>query len=299
MASTDTEDPYRILGVSRTASKQEIQAAYKKKARELHPDVNKAEGAEDQFKQLAAAYSILKDEDQRRRYDTHGFSKNAGNRERQPSRSGFRPRDFGFDDVRFEDINIRTDDIDNPFDLFLRREQRRRKKPTREVKLGISLAHAYHGTTLSVVLDLPNDLGVTETRRIRIKIPKGAKEGDRLKLKDPDCTVVLSLDRDPNFPADGRDIHTTLKVSPWELALGSKVTLQTPGGPVNLKVPAGSASGRKLRLRAKGLPTKAGKSGAPGDLYATIEIVVPPTLTAEERELMEKLAEVSDFDPRS
>jgi len=305
------EDLYGLLGVSSTSTQDEIQAAYKKKARQLHPDVNKSPDAEDKFKQVAAAYAILKDPDKRRRYDTFGFAKGptgggttsrgagrTSGAHRYTGQAGFRPGDFGFGDVRFEDINIDSDDLKNPFDFFMRREERRRQKKEREVRLAISLAHAYKGTTLNMVLDLPTPLGRTETKRIRLKIPKGAKEGDRLKLKDPECVVVLAFEEDPRWLVEGRDVHTTLDITPWEAALGGKVTFETPGGPVTLKVPGGASSGQKLRLRGKGLPLKPGKEGTPGDLYATLRVVVPSQISDEEKKLYERLRELSDFDPR-
>lgn len=310
----DGEDLYKILGVARTASREKIQAAYKKMARTLHPDVNKSPGAEDSFKKLAAAYAILKDPEQRKRYDTYGLdgrpgaSKASEGRGRRSSTSakstrstrqgGFRPADFGFGDIRFEDINIDADDLRNPFDFFLRREERKRRTKEREVNLKISLKHAYLGTTLNMLLDLPTELGLTETKRIRIKIPKGAKTGDRLKLKDPDCTVVLAFEEHDQWHVEGRDVHTTLDITPWEGALGGKVTFTTPGGPLTVKVPAGASSGQKLRLRGKGLPQKPGREGSPGDMYATLRVVVPRSLSDEEKRLFEQLAEVSAFSPR-
>lgn len=311
MADIESEDLYGLLGVPKTATKAEIQSAYKQKARKLHPDVNKSPDAEDRFKQVAAAYAILKDPEQRKRYDTYGLNRRPSpgptpgaqstrRRSTAGRNSGFRPADFGFGDVRFEDINLDPEDMKNPFDFFLRREQRRRKPPKREreVRLKIKLEDAYAGRTLDMVLDLPDDLGRTETKRIRIKIPKGAKQGDKLKLKDPECTVILEFEENERWIVDGRNLSTSLDLTPWEAVLGGKVTLETPGGPVTLKVPAGSSSGQKLRLRGKGLPQKPNREGEPGDLYATLRVVTPKTVSDEERALWEKLADLSDFDPR-
>ena len=307
MGEDAQEDLYAILGVPRTAPQSDIQTAYKKKARELHPDVNKSPDAEDKFKSLAAAYAILKDPEQRQRYDRYGFNlrpsptNTRSDGGRRPGRK-YRPQDFGFQDVKFEDINLNLDDLSNPFDFFLRREQRRRKtapKKEREVQLAITLEHAYRGTTLNMLLDLPNDLGQVDTRRIKLRIPPGAKEGDRLKLKDPEVTVVLKIEPHPQFELDGRDIRSTLHISPWEAALGISVEAPTPGGSVRLKIPPGTGSGQKLRLKGQGLPQKPGRDGPAGDLYVTTKIVVPKTLTDRERELFEALQTESSFDPRS
>lgn len=308
MGEDAQEDLYAILGVPKTATQPEIQSAYKKKARELHPDVNKSPDAEDKFKSLAAAYAILKDPEQRKRYDRYGFnlrpSSTTGRSESKTRGSAgrkYRPQDFGFQDVQFEDINIDLDDLSNPFDFFLRREQRRRKGPSkvREVQLAITLENAYRGTTLNMLLDLPNELGQVETRRIKLKIPSGAKEGDRLKLKDPEVTVVLKIEPHPRFELDGRDIRSTLEITPWEAALGATVEAATPGSSVRLKIPPGTGSGQKLRLKGQGLPQKPGRDGPPGDLYVTTKIVVPKSLTDKERELFEALRDASAFDPRS
>lgn len=306
MAAIDEQDLYKILGVPSTATQAEIQSAYKKKARELHPDVNKAPDAEDQFKQLAAAYAILKDEQQRARYDKYGISGQGGGgggggRKRGSSTTRHRPytaRDFGFNDIGFDDIKVDYDDLRNPFEFFLRREQTKRRKREREVSLAISLEHAYKGTTLNMVLDLPMEDGRTETRKIKLKIPKGAKEGDRLKLKDPDVTVVLKLESNSRFQVDGRDVSMDLEITPWEAALGGEINAPTPGGSVKLRIPEGTSSGQKLRLRGQGLPLKPGRKGTPGDLYVTVKVVVPKNLSTRERELFESLAKESGFDPR-
>ncbi len=294
-----SENLYAILGVPRTATQAEIQAAYKQKARELHPDVNKSPSAEDDFKKLAAAYAVLKDEQQRARYDLYGGEKPRPEAPRQrPQNPGFRPRDFGFGDARFEDIRLDNDDLKSPFDFLLRREKKKKEKE-REVQLSISLEHAFRGTVLNMVLDLPTGDGRIETNKIRLKIPPGAKDGDRLKLKDPDVVVVLAIEPHPKFTLDGRDILLTLPVTPWEAALGATIEAETPGGPLKLKVPEGTSTGQKLRVRGQGLPVKPGRDGEPGDLYAEIKVVVPKKLSVRERELWEELQKLSEFNPRS
>src|SRR5688572_12309405 len=184
MATAFEEDNlYEILGVPRTADQADIQAAFKKKARELHPDVNKAPDAEEQFKRLNAAYAILKDEGKRARYDAFGIRGRRGPdkraqtpprpRPRPGPRPSPRPPSNG---VKFEDINTDTDEFKNPFDFFLKREQARRKKKKDEpeVQLSIPIACSYTGTNLNVSVDLPGENGL-ETKKLRIKIPKGAK----------------------------------------------------------------------------------------------------------------------------
>lgn len=309
MATIDEdEDLYLILGVPKTAPQAEIQAAFKKKARELHPDVNKAPDAEEQFKRLNAAYAILKDESKRARYDAVGFraGARAGSRgsKRPPTpphrRAGPRPGPRFTNDVKFEDINVETEDLDNPFDFFLKRAQARRKKKKDEpeVQLAIPIQHAFTGTTLTVSVDLPSEDGGTESKKLRIKIPKGAKEGDRLKLDDPKIVVVLSFEPDARYTIEGRDVTMKLAIAPWEAALGPTIDFDAPGGSLKVKIPEGSSSGRKLRLRGQGIPQKPGRDGPPGDLYVLLDIVFPPSATPEERELWQKLERASPFKAR-
>jgi curved DNA-binding protein len=177
----------------------------------------------------------------------------------------------------------------------LRRTQKKQKRE-REVKLNIQLEQAYAGTTLNVTLEAPS---TKEQQRFKIKIPPGAKEGDRLKLKDPNVIVVLHIEPHPRFELEGRDITAPLEIAPWEAALGAEVETKTPGGVVKVRVPPGTSSGQKLRLRGQGLPVKPGKDGEPGDLYVKLKIVMPRTVSEREKELWKQLAEASTFDPRA
>ncbi len=301
----EEENLYEILGVPSTANHADIQAAFKRKARELHPDVNKAPEAEEQFKRLNAAYAILKDEGKRARYDAFGIrgaSRRRGDkrpqtppRPRTGPRPSPRPPNGG---VRFEDINVEPDEFKNPFDFFLRREQaRRKKKDEPEVSLSIPLAHSYTGTNLNISVDLPGPNGL-EVKKLKIKIPKGAKTGDRLKLKDPSIVVVLSFDEDPRYTIDGRDVTMELAIAPWEAALGETIDFEAPGGTLKLKIPEGTSSGRRLRLRGQGIPLKPGREGQPGDLYIVLRLVIPQNTSDAERELWNKLKSNSTFNPR-
>ena len=307
------DDPYAVLGVKNTATQAEIQAAYKRKARELHPDVNQAPDAQDRFRQLVDAYDLLRDEERRARFDAFGGASrgnpNGPRRRRRPPPSGARNP---FADLGFDDIKVGQDDLRNPFEDILRRERMRRRSPSsggrsssrsrsdkeREIHLAIPLEHAYAGTTLDMSVDLPDKDGSKRKHTIRLKIPQGAKNGDRLKLKDPDVTVVLRLETPPGVEVDGRDVKTSIELSPWEAALGSEVDVPSPKGPLRLKVPSGTSTGQRLRLRGQGIPLKPGRDGEPGDLYVKVRIVVPPVLTDDEREAFEHLRSVSTFDPR-
>lgn len=286
---------YAVLGVANNATREEIQAAFKKKARELHPDVNKAPDAEENFKRLVAAYEVLKDEEKRARYDAFGIHPGAtSGRRRPPQREAHRQRERTNRGPTMEDL-LNFDDVGSPFDNILRRAQQKKQKRDREVKLSITLEQAYTGTTLNVTLEAP---GTKEQQRFKIKIPPGAKEGDRMKLKEPTIVVVLHVEPHPNFDLEGRDISTTLQIAPWEAALGAEVELKTPGGIVKVRIPGGTSSGQKLRLRGQGLPLKPGKEGEPGDLYVKMKIVIPKTASDKAKELWKQLADVSGFDPR-
>src|SRR5439155_26484650 len=128
----------------------------------------------------------------------------------------------------------------------------------REVQLGITLEQAFNGTTMSVTLEAPAVDGATrETQRFKIKIPPGAKEGDRMKLKEPNVIVVLKIDAHARYELDGRNVNTTLDIAPWEAVLGVDVEMASPGGQtMKVKIPPGTSSGQRLRLRGLGLPVK-------------------------------------------
>jgi curved DNA-binding protein len=278
-------DYYETLGVPRDASSEDIRKAYRKLARENHPDVNKSPGAEDRFKEISEAYEVLRDDEKRARYD----------RPASPP-----PRDFGggFGNggggrkVEFGDFG----DIFG--DFFGRRGG----------GAGFSSRGGDHEATLELSLEEaarggPKKISLGDGRDYDVNIPPGVSDGQRIRLAGEggeglgggprgDLFLRVRIRRHPRFRREGRDLYTDLPVTPSEAALGATVPVQTlDGETVRLKVPAGSSSGRKLRLRGQGMPG--------GDLYATVMIHVPKKLGKAERELYEQLAEVSDFDPRS
>lgn len=278
MRRNEGENLYAILGVSSSATQAEIQAAYKRKARELHPDVNKEPDAEDRFKRLGEAYATLRDERKRAKYDAR----------QQPDPKRSRSRSRSWSDLGYEDIRTGTDDLN--FDDLLRRAQARRNKSPRDIRLNLTLAQAYTGAAVSV----------SDPRTgapLRVNVPPGAKTGDRLKLTEHGWTVRVRVDLG-EFKLEGRDVRMTAKATPWEAALGAEITVQAPHARLRLRIPPGTQSHQMLRIRGQGLPPKPGRPGAPGDLYVRVVVAIPRQLTPDERQLWERLATISRFKPR-
>jgi curved DNA-binding protein len=316
------KDYYAILGVAKTASQDEIQRAYRKLARQYHPDVNKDPGAEDTFKDVGEAYEVLKDPEKRDKYDRYGSAWKAA------QQSGGTPPP-GYEDVWF-DLGGTPDDafsgfsgFSSFFDQLFGGGARRgsfRGQPgaghrggarswtmagaDQEARLTLSLEEVARGGQREISLTDPE---TGETKTYTVTIPKGIRPGQRIRLAQlggkgigggpaGDLYLQVELLPHPAFRLEGRDLYTTLEVTPWEAALGANATLGTLEGNVRVKIPAGSSSGRRIRLRGKGLSDP--KGGA-GDLYAEIQIVLPKSLTDEERRLFEELARCSTFQPRA
>jgi curved DNA-binding protein len=307
------KDYYAILGVKRDASADEIRKAYRKLAQKYHPDVSKDPEGEEKFKEVAEAYQTLKDAEKRKAYDALGTGHASGEEFRPPpgweQRFGEAPNEqqFSFDD----DI-----DLSDLFESLSRgrRGSARASRPVRgedfEVAVHLTLEQAFHGTQVDLRVALPeyDERGALRAveKTIKARIPKGATDGQRLRLRGQggkgfnggaagDLYLDISLAPHPVFRASGHDLYLDLALAPWEAALGASVEIPTLAGAVNLKVPAATASGAKLRLAGRGLPRP---GGSPGDLYAVAQIVNPTVLTERERELYRELAQASRFDPR-
>jgi curved DNA-binding protein len=292
------KDYYAALGVPRDADAEAIRKAYRKLARQHHPDVSQASGAEDRFKEVAEAYATLKDPDKRAAYDRLG-ARRSGEEFRPPPDWA---RDFAGGEEAFADMDLA--------DLLAalqrgHRPGRRHAGPARgadyEATVRLSLEDAHRGTTVS--LDVAHPDGA---RTLAVTVPPGATDGQRLRLRGRggaghgggeagDIYLHIQLVPHPVFRTDGHDLVFDLALAPWEAALGAEVEVPTLDGPVLLAVPPGSRSGRKLRLRGRGLATG---HGGRGDLYALVRVDVPASLDARERELFEELSRVSRFNPR-
>jgi curved DNA-binding protein len=317
-------DFYEILGVPRTASQDEIQRAYRKLARSYHPDLNRDPGAEERFKDISEAYDVLRDPATRRRYDAFGPEFRQVPEDMDPetwrrARAGAGARragsgrtagagaegGFGFESGLGEGIDL--DDLLGG--LFGGRAGGRPRGPgwgpvrgaDQEAEIEITVDEAYRGGRRSISIESSGG-----TRTLDVTIPAGVTSGQRIRLAGQggrgsdgaapgDLYLVVRLARDPRYRVEGRDIYIDLPLAPWEAALGTTVAIETPDGEAKVKVPAGTSSGRRLRLRHRGLPNPRGTAG---HLYAEARIVVPRKLTAEERRLFSELADKSSFDPR-
>ena len=292
------KDYYKVLGVERGASEDEIKKAYRKLARKYHPDVSKEANAKEKFQEVSEAYETLRDKEKRAAYDSLG----SGFRQGQD----FRPPPDWFDRFggggRAEDLHgVDLGELFESMGLFGRAGRRSRRSfagEDYEIPVRLTLEEAARGTERTVQLD-----GGSFTARI----PKGATDGLRLRLRGKggagvnggpagDLYLTIALEPHSLYRPSGHDLDIEVPLAPWEAALGAEVQIPTLEGRVTMKVPAGSKAGQKLRLAGKGLPKP---GGGAGDLYALLSIAVPATLTEAETKLYEQLRESSRFDPRA
>lgn len=312
-------DFYATLGVPKTASRQDIQRAYRELARKLHPDVNKTPEAEERFKDVSEAYSVLSDPEQRKRYDTFGpdfrrvpddvdpqtWARARTGRTHARAGAGTGGSSSGGGFGRGTGGNVDFEDLFG--DLFTGRGRRSGWSTgpipgaDQETPIELSVDEAYHGTHRNLTISSPDG-----THTIEVTIPPGVTDGQRIRLAGQggrggdggppgDLYLIATIRPDDRYRVEGRNIYTHLPVTPWQAALGTTVPLETPGGETKVKVPPATSSGKRLRLRGHGLPNP---QGTPGDLHAEVQIMVPPTLTEDERRLFEQLAATSTFNPR-
>ncbi len=316
--TVDYKDYYAVLGVPREASAEEIKQAFRKLARQYHPDVarDKAQ-AEERFKEINEAHEVLSDPEKRRRYDELGAGWRDG--------AGFPPEDgtgargggaggpeFHFRGTGFSDF----------FEQFFggagfREPGGRRRYGARPAEAGadiegdllVTLEEAMHGTVRTVSLQRTDpETGEARVETFEVRIPPGASQDRRIRVPgrgEPgldggppgDLFFRVRHAAHPDFEARGADLHRTLTLAPWEAVLGADIVVPTLDGAIKLHIPAGSAAGQSLRVKGRGLPR--GRTGPPGDLYVQLEIAVPTHVTEVQRAAWERLRALSTYNPRS
>lgn len=327
------KDYYAILGVPRDASEEEIKKAFRKLARQYHPDVAKdKKAAEEKFKEINEAYEVLSDPEKRRRYDALGSHWRQGEAFTPPpgwehrawtSPDGAQHFEFhfggtGFSDFferffgggRFRDLGVFMEEGPGSGAEFVERGFARRGADV-EGDILVTLDEVFHGSVRTVSLQRVNArTGESETHSFKVRIPPGVQEGQIIRIPGKggegwgggppgDLYLRVRMAAHPDFRVRGSDLYYDLPLAPWEAVLGCTVTIPLPDGPVTIRVPPGTNSGQQLRVRGRGLPQ--GSSGARGDLYAVVTVQVPEAaeLTPQERELWERLRQISRFQPRA
>jgi curved DNA-binding protein len=319
------KDYYKLMGVERSATPDEIKKAHRKLARKYHPDVSKEKNAEARFKEVAEAYEVLRDPEKRAAYDQLGANYQAGQDFRPPpgwnpgqaSGGGAGGTHFGggqgFDHSDFFDAIFRGmgggpqgrggfEDMrgGRGFDMH---------GQDQHAKIQIDITDSYSGATRKLQLRMPveSESGLAmQDRTIEFVIPKGIRAGQHIRLAGQGAPgmgqggagdLYLDVEFLPHalYRAEGHDVYMTLPVAPWEAALGAEVEAPTPTGEVELKIPPGSASGRKLRLKGRGLPGK-----TPGDFYFVLQVVLPAAETDAAKQAYEDMAAAfKAFRPRA
>ncbi len=313
------KDYYEIMGVDRKASQDEIKRAYRKLARKYHPDVSKESDAEQHFKELGEAYEVLKDPEKRAAYDQLGKNWKAGQEFHPPPEwdQGFEFHGGGFtgtDAEHFSDFfeslfgragfshgsNYATGDYGGQFHA--------RGQDT-HAKILISLDDAFHGVTRAISIKHSeldqNGRPRLKERTLNVHIPKGVRQGQHIRLAKQgakgmgkgeagDLFLEIEFQPHPFYQVEGKDIYLKCPVAPWEAMLGATVKLPTPAGRIDLKIPANSSSGKKLRLKGRGIPAR-----EPGDLYAAIEIALPEANDEKTRQAYRDMEKAFNFNPRA
>jgi curved DNA-binding protein len=309
-------DYYETLGVSKTASDEEIRSAFRKLARKYHPDVAKDKKiAEEKFKQINEAYEVLSDPEKRKKYDQLGANWNQPGGFQPPPEWGaggpggaFRQYQWGGDGgIEFEFGGTGFSDFfeaffgggrgRSAFGGFAGRPATAERGSDVEADILVTLEEALHGSTRTVSL---RRAGSNKVETYQVRIPRGVHEGQRIRLagqgeagarggQSGDLFLRVRLAKHPDFSVQGSDLIYEAKIAPWQAVLGTELKVPTLEGNVGLKVPPGTQGGQRFRLRGRGLP---GVSGQRGDLYAEVQIQVPKKITERERQIWNELAKL-------
>lgn len=315
-------DYYKILGVERAATADEIKKSYRRLARKFHPDVSKEKNAEARFKEVQEAYEVLKDPEKRAAYDQLGSNWKSGEQFRPPPdwatgfefRGGPRRQRPGSSEEVFEEEGF-SDFFSSLFGAgaagpFTPGGARRsRAGRDHRASIEIDLEEAFGGTTRTLDLKRPQlkaDGTLTiKPHTVKVTIPSGVTEGQLIRLagqgepapnggRAGDLYLEVHIRPHGLFHLEGRDVTLTLPVAPWEAALGGSVKVPTLAGTVEMNVPSGAQSGQKMRLRGRGLPGQ-----PPGDQYVQLKVILPSANSPQARALYEEMRRTLGFDPRA
>ena len=313
------KDYYKIMGVKRDATQDEIRRAYRKLARKYHPDVSKEADAEARFKELGEANEVLKDPEKRAAYDQLGSQWKAGQEFRPPPdwQGGFEFRDFrGGDFGGRPGAGDFSDFFESLFGGAGRRAAGARtardfrvRGEDHHARVVIGLEDSYNGASRSITLQMPEvdsqGRARARPRTLNVRIPKGIRQGQQIRLSGQggagfgggeagDLYLDVEFDPQGRYRVEGADVYVDLPVAPWEAALGATVQVPTPAGTVDLKIPPHSQAGKKLRLKGRGIPAR-----QPGDLYVVLQIVLPPADSEKHRRAYEEMKKAFAFNPRA
>jgi curved DNA-binding protein len=310
------KDYYKVLGVDRSANAETVKKAYRKLARQHHPDISKAADASARMQEVNEAYDVLRDPERRAAYDRvgQGFE---GGRDFQPPPGWDAGFEFTGGPQDFADLTGHSDFFEALFGRARRAgsHARTREPPfaargqDHHAKILVSIEDAFHGATRQVRMQSPalDEQGrvVLHERVLDVNIPKGIRAGQQIRLSGQgapgsggaaagDLYLEIGFEPHRRFRVEGRDLYLDLPVAPWEAALGADVRVPTPDGALDMKVPAGSQAGRKLRLRGRGIP-----GSPPGDLYLVLKLVLPAADSEAAQAVYRQMAKDLAFDPRA
>ncbi len=308
------KDYYKIMGLARDASQDDVKRAYRKLARKYHPDVSKEQDAEAKFKELGEAYEVLKDPEKRAAYDQLGANWKAGQDFRPPPNwdEGFEFKGGGFTndgaDAAYSDFFEQLFGQSGCHSAGKHQQGFHARGQDSHAKIHIDLEDSFHGVTRNITLSAPemDAQGHVQVkhRTLNIKIPKGVKPGQHIRLTGQgnpglgggqagDLFLEIAFNDHSRYRVSETDVYLDLPIAPWEAALGAKIKVPTPEGSVDLKIPPNSKQGSKLRLKGRGLPSR-----VPGDFFVVLQIALPPADTELAKELYRNMQEQSDFNPR-